>query len=402
MSESRIVHVRGPLASYAAGFEEDLAAQGHRGGSICDHLYVMAQLSRWLVSEDLAPADLSGSAVEKFACWRAARGYVTGLSPKRMGRLVDYLAGVGAVTGFKPAVEATPLGELLERYGRYLADERGLSTPSVRVYDGVARGFLAYVSAGGELDLTGLSAAEVTGFVLRECSRCTTGSAKAMTTRLRSLLRFFYVAGLTPRDLRGAVPSVASWRQASLPKAIDARDVTGLLRACDRRRATGRRDFAVLTVLSRLGLRAGEVAGLRLESIDWRCGEVVVRGKRNREDRLPLPADVGEAIVGWLQRGRPRCADRHLFTRVRAPLEGLSAGGVSAIVRRACERAGLPAAGSHRLRHTAATEMLRAGANLAEVGQVLRHRSADTTAIYAKVDRRSLSAVVQPWPGGAR
>jgi integrase len=173
-----------------------------------------------------------------------------------------------------------------------------------------------------------------------------------------------------------------------------------LLKSCDRRTSVGRRDFAILMVLSRLGLRAGEVAGLHLRDIDWRQGDVVVRGKANREDRLPLPGDVGEAIVGWLRRGRPRGECQAVFTRVRAPHRELSSGGISAIVWHACERAGLPRVGAHRLRHTAATEMLRAGGSLAEVGQVLRHRSQDTTSIYAKVDRRSLIAVVRPWPGG--
>jgi site-specific recombinase XerD len=247
--------------------------------------------------------------------------------------------------------------------------------------------------------LNTLTTAEVSEFVLSECRRCKVASAKSATTRLRALLRFMYVVGLTSNELAGAVPSVASWRLASLPTAIDAPDVARLLRSCDRRRSMGRRDFAVLMILSRLGLRAGEVARLQLESIDWRAGEVVVQGKGSREDRLPLPVDVGEAIVGWLERGRPQCVDRSLFTPVRAPQQGLSSGGVSVIVTHACDRAGLPPAGAHRLRHTAATGMLRAGSSLAEVGQVLRHQRPETTAIYAKVDRRSIVAVVRPWPG---
>lgn len=395
------VGVTGPLAPFAAGFAENLAEQGYKRKGASDHLYLMAQVSRWLVTESLGAEDLSASGVESFRGWRRAAGYVSSLSSKRMSRLVDYLVGIGVVPRFEPALACTPVELLMERYRCYLAEERGLSTSSIRNYADVARAFLSHLSPEeDELDLEALTTAEITEFVLLECRRCKVGSAKSMTTRLRALLRFLYAVGLTPNVLAGAVPSVASWRLASLPTAIDASDVARLLRSCDRRRAMGRRDFAVLMILSRLGLRAGEVAKLQLDSIDWRAGEVVVQGKGSREDRLPLPVDVGEAIVGWLERGRPQCANRSLFTRVRAPWHGLSSGGVSVIVTHACDRAGLAPAGAHRLRHTAATGMLRAGGSLAEVGQVLRHQRAETTSIYAKVDRRSLVAVVRPWPGG--
>lgn len=184
-------------------------------------------------------------------------------------------------------------------------------------------------------------------------------------------------------------------------KALDADSVARLLRSCDERDWVGRRDLAVLTLLSRLGLRAGEVTALRLEDIDWRAGEIMVRGKGSRQEQLPLPVDVGEALADWLHNGRPRCDHDLVFARVRAPHSRLSATGIAAIVHGACKRAGLPEIGPHRLRHTAATEMLRAGASLSDVGQVLRHRDADTTAIYAKVDRLALAALIQPWPGGA-
>ena len=400
MDRPRHVRVVGPLAPFAAGFEEHLAEQGYKCIAASDHLYLMAQLSRWLVTERLGADGVSALGVERFADWRRGSGYARSSSSIRMSRMVDYLVGVGVVARFEPAVPCMPVGLLTARYKRYLAEERGLSASSIRCYADVARDFLASVALNDEVDLDGLNTAQVSEFVLSECRRCKVASAKAATTRLRALLRFLYVVGLTPNALAGGVASVASWRLASLPKAMDAAQVARLLRSCDRRRAMGRRDFAVLMVLSRLGLRAGEVAKLQLDSIDWRAGEVVVQGKGGREDRLPLPVDVGEAIVAWLERGRPQCVDRSLFTRVRAPQQGLSSGGVSVIVRHACARAGLSPAGAHRLRHTAATAMLRAGGSLAEVGQVLRHQRPETTAIYAKVDRRSLVAVVRPWPSG--
>ena len=400
MSSPRPVRVRGPLAPYAVGFEEDLACQGYRSAS--DHLYVMAQLSRWMGSERLGAADLSVSRTENFAEWRKANGYVSPVSPTRLWRLIDHLVAVGAVAGFEPAVADTPTESVIERYRCYLLGERGFQCDSVRVYVDVARLFLLWLSADGDLDLGKMTAAEVTRFVLGESQRLRVASAKAMTTRLRSLLRFLYVQGFTANLLADAVPSVAGWRLASLPRALRPAQTTGLLNSCDRRTRVGRRDFAVLVVLSRLGLRAGEVARLQLGDIDWRSGDLLVRGKGGRRDRLPLPVDVGEAIVAWLTRGRPPCQSVSVFVRVRAPHRALSSGGVSAVVWHACERAGVERAGAHRLRHSAATGMLAAGASLDEIGQVLRHQRRDTTAIYAKVDRRSLAAVVRPWPGAMR
>ena len=229
----------------------------------------------------------------------------------------------------------------------------------------------------------------------------TAGHAKSVTTRLRSFLRYLYVEGLTGDGLVMAVPSVAGWQLTALPQGISPEEVAGLLKSCDRRRARGRRDFAILTVLARLGLRACEVAALRLDDIDWRHGEVTVHGKGNRQDKLPLPHDVGEAIVGWLRRGRPRCDCPAVFTRLLAPHRALSTRAVSGTVREACVRAGIAPVGSHRLRHVVASETLRAGGTLTEIGQLLRHHSLAATSIYAKVDRLALAAVVQPWPGGA-
>ena len=223
-----------------------------------------------------------------------------------------------------------------------------------------------------------------------------------LVTGLRSLLRFTFLAGYTPRQLAGAVPHAAHGA-GSLPRALDAAVVAGLLASCDRRTPAGRRDFAVLTVLASLGLRAGEVATLELDDVDWRQGEIVVRGKGSRTERLPLPVDVGEAIVGYLHEEHLRNCCRALFVRVQAPITGLSRAGVGDVVCRACERAGLPRVGAHRLRHTAATGMLRGGASLTEIGQVLRHAGSNSanTAIYAKVDLNQLRSLALPWPGAA-
>ena len=395
------VRVRGPLEPFACGFREELARQGYTLHSASNQLQLMAHASRWLASRGLGVGELTPGRVEEFLAARRSEGYTLWLSTKAMTPVVAYLRGVGVVPTPRPVGPATPAEELVERYRVYLVQERGLAASTVTSYVHVAGLFFSARSPEGELDLECLSAGEVTDFVLAECATRKIGSAKYVVCGLRSLLRFLFVSGHVATQLDAAVPKVAGWRLVGLPTAFGHHEVTRLLASCDQRSTFGRRDFAVLTLLIRLGLRAGEVAALELDDIDWRAGEVTIRGKGRREERLPVPVDVGDAVVGWLRRGRPDCECSNVFTRVRAPHRGLTSRGVSAIVCAACVRAGLPEVNAHRLRHTAATEMLRAGAGLIEVGQVLRHASMLTTAIYAKVDRDRLRTLALPWPGSA-
>ena len=392
------VKVIGPLAPCVTGFRAELEAQGYRPNAVSDQLRLMAHVSRWLADRGLDHGDLTPDRVKEFLVARRAAGYVLWLSPKGVAPMLAYLRRLAIVPVAKPVVATSPAEHLLERYRVYLVEERGLAAGTVASNLHVARLFLATRSRMPGPGLEELTASEVIEFLLEECRHRSTGSAKYVVTGLRSLLRFCYLEGTMLKPLADAVPAVASWRLASLPRALDPGDVAALLKSCDRRTAFGRRDFAVLTLLVRLGLRSGEVAGLRLDDIDWRRGELVVRGKGPKEERLPIPADVGVAVTAWLRRGRPRCAVREVFTRIRAPHQGLTSGGVSAIVPAACKRAGVVEVRAHRLRHTAATEMLRAGAGLTEIGQVLRHQSVLTTSIYAKVDRSSLRALAKPWP----
>jgi integrase/recombinase XerD len=289
---------------------------------------------------------------------------------------------------------------LLADYREYLAVERALTGDTIEGYVLAVRPFLAgRVSDGDQLDLAGLRAADVVAFVVARCPAQSRGAAKMTVTALRSLLGFLHLRGLVSGPLGEAVPSTASWRLSGLPRALEPEQLEALLVSCDRGAATGRRDYAVLVMLARLGLRRGEVAALKLEDVDWRAGELRIAGKGRRAERLPLPADVGEAIVAYLRDGRPATAlDRSLIVRVRAPHHGLTSGGITQIVFAAAGRAGLGPMHAHRLRHTAATQMLRAGASLEEIGQVLRHRQVLTTAIYAKVDRDALRALARPWP----
>lgn len=392
------VKVVGPLVPYVAGFRAELESQGYRRHPVGDQLRLMAHLSRWMEANQLSLSDLGPEHLEEFLVARRQAGYVLWLSKKALVPLVPYLTGLGAVNIPPVPGPEGPAGELMQRYRSYLAAERALSQSTIVSYLHVARLFLSTRPQVDGLGLAELKAADVISFVQSECRARSVGSAKYVVTGLRSLLRFCHLEALTPRPLAGAVPAVAAWKLAGLPRGLSQGQVAALLSSCDRRTAFGRRDFAVLIFLARLGLRAGEVAALALEDVNWRTGEVIVRGKGPKQARLPLPADVGEALVGWLRRGRPRCQAREVFTRVRAPHRRLTSAGVSNIVFSACLRAGVPPVRAHVLRHTAATQMLAAGAGLLEVGQVLRHSSVLTTSIYAKVDRARLAELAKPWP----
>lgn len=289
--------------------------------------------------------------------------------------------------------------QLVEAFGAYLRRERGVSELTVAVYVSDVRKLL--IDRGGS-DVRDLTAAEVSNAVLAQVGAWSPASVRRFGCSLRSFLRFCYVTGLIERDLSGAALPVSGRRRSLLPQGITPIQAKALLGVCDRRRAVGRRDYAVIVVMLRLGLRATEVATLRLDDLDWRTGQLTVRGKGNRVDQLPLPVDVGEAIAAYLRRGRPRTATvREVFLRLRPPEVGLGRGGVTAIVASAARRAELGVVRAHRLRHTAASDMLRAGASLSEVGQVMRHRSVGSTAVYARVDVERLRAIARLWPTGA-
>jgi site-specific recombinase XerD len=281
-----------------------------------------------------------------------------------------------------------------------------LASATVFHYLVFARRFLAQCLADGELRLDALRAADVVGFVQREAARLHHPKrSKLMTAALRSFLQYAHYTGLISIDLRSSVPTVASWSMAALPRALSADEVQRLLVHCDRHTAVGRRNWAILLLLACLGLRAGEVVGLALEDLDWEVGELRVRGCGGDWDRLPIPRDVGAALVDYLRYSRPPCSSRRVFVRVRAPHGGFASSvAISSIVRRALERAGLdpPHKGAHLLRHSVATQMLRQGASLAQIGELLRHRSPQTTMIYAKVDLDLLRPLALPWPGGAQ
>jgi integrase/recombinase XerD len=398
MRRLSISRVEGLLAPCASGFRLWLAERGYRPSTVEDQVWLMAHLSRWLDEQGMEPSALTTQAAERFQRARRERySHLTGARALRP--LLGYLRGLGLVP--EPACLDTPVERLLVDYRDYLVRERGLVAGSVRLRERVARVFLAELSEPLPAALHELEPRDVTAFVLAQCrsGRRSTAAAQTLTSGLRSLLVFLHVAGWVPAPLSGAVPSVAGWRLSSLPRALEPEYVARLLASCERATAIGRRDRAILLLLSRLGLRACEVATLRLDDIDWRAGELTVRGKGSQTDRLPLPHDVGQALAEHLL-DRPRGAgSREVFLRTLAPRGTLSPKAIGAVVRHACERADVARVGTHRLRHTVATELLRAGAPLTEIAPVLRHTNLSTTAIYAKVDRTTLRTLTRPWPG---
>ena len=390
--------VTGPLAPFAPALGARLRASGYTPLTTVNVMRLMAHLSRWLSANGLGAADLTRGQVERYVAARRAEGRTSGLSPRSLDPILGMLTDAGALTPEEPAGPVSEEERLLAAFERHLLCERALTGSTAAAYVAYARRFLAGW-AGRRLD--GVTAADVSGAVLAEAEAVSASSAQYFVVALRAFLRFCFLDGLVEADLAGAALAVTGRRRFPLPRGISRADARALLAACDRRRRTGRRDYAALMLLLRLGLRASEAAALTLEDIDWRAGEITVHGKGRRDERLPLPADVGEAIAGYLTRGRPVTGRREVFLRAVAPAGPLSRGGISFIVRRACRRAGVAEVGAHRLRHTAACEMAAADAPLTEIGQVLRHQSLDSTANYARVGIAELRKLARPWPGGA-
>lgn len=394
------VRMVGPLAPWARPFAEWLLGQGYTELSTAEQVRLMGHLSRWMIGEGLEPVSLCPVQVAAYLRARRAEGYTARLGPRTLGKLLEFLGAEGVIA--MPSAAAAPVSaeeQLLARYEDYLAVERGLVDRVVSMYLSSAALFVAH-HPGLAADAGRIGASEVTRFCSRELPKRSRSVAANLAAGLRSFLRFLHVEGVLAAPLWQAVPPVANRKGTGLPRGLAPGTVARLLASCDRRTRRGRRDFAILLLLARLGLRAGEIAALSLEDIDWRAGQIVIHGKGGRHDVLPLPDDVGSAIVGYLQRGRPRTEVRTIFVRAIAPVVALSPPGITWVVYSACDRAGLPKVGAHRLRHTLACDLLRSGGTLIEAGEILRHDLVGTTAIYAKVDFVALAPLAQPWPGG--
>ncbi len=397
---SRVV-VRGPLAPFVEVYRLELRRRGYTPRSAVNELRQVARLSGWLADRKLDAERLERERVEEFFAFQRAGGrHRAQWSRPGLWCLLDVLEELGALEHEEQASALSLSETLLYSFERYLLTERALAPGTVRGYVDHARQFLDGLAPGTTLEE--VTAPDVTAALHRVADAVSVATAQNFRAGLRAFLRFCFTEGIVAVDLSGAALAVTGRRRVSLPRGIEPAQARALLSSCDRRTALGRRDHAMLVVLLRLGLRAGEVARLRLDDLDWRSGELVVRGKGSRLDRLPMPFEVGDAITAYLRRGRPRSDRRELFLRARAPFEPIATGTVGSTVRRACRRAGIAEVGPHRLRHTVACEMVRAKVPLVEIAQVLRHKSLQSSAIYARVDLDTLRGLAAPWPGGAR
>jgi site-specific recombinase XerD len=371
---------------------------GYSRDVVTRSLTALGHLGRWMAREGVDVEQLDDDAVGAFLA-----AHVTDygrLPTASVMPLLAYLRREGVVAP-PPVPPVTAFERLIGDYREWLLVERGLAPATVRGYEATARRFLAERFSSDAEPAVGISGAAVTTFLAAECARVKSRSAGCCASRLRSLLRYLGVRGLADPGLASCVPAVASWRDAGIPSVASQPEIERLLAAGDRSSLAGARDLAILMLLARLALRAIEVSRLELADLHWRVGEIEIDGKAHQRDRLPLPSDVGEALVGYLKvRGRHR--HRRVFLTVHAPIRPLEASGVRTVVRNACRRAGVDRVAAHQLRHALASGLLREGGSLIDVGQVLRHKHLESTAIYAKVDLARLRQAAQPWPGATR
>jgi integrase/recombinase XerD len=396
----------GPLVAHIGPFAGSRSAQGYARDSIHRQVLIAAGFSRWLQDKRVALRHIRSDHASRYLRDRARRVRPGRGDVAALRYLIDFLRREGVIPAEKNAApRPTPAERCAYAYAQHLREARALARTTIINYVPFIRGFLTSRFGDGPVRLSGLTARDVVRFVQRQAPLLHLKRAKLLTSALRSFLRYARYRGEVTLDLAAAVPVVANWSMPSIPRAIGADQTRQLLASIDRRTATGRRDYAIVLLLARLGLRSGEVAFLELDDIDWGAGAVSVRGKGHQRTALPLPAEVGAAIAAYLRHGRPRSTSRRVFLRSKAPVRGfLSQCAIGSIIRHALQRTGIqaPTTGAHQFRHALATQMLRRGASLTEIGEVLRHRSPQTTTIYAKVDLTALRTLALPWPGGAR
>ena len=391
----------GPMGSHMQLVADSLFKDGYTRKTIRYHLRIIDHFGRWLKGRGQATENITNDHVRTYV---RQRGCIRNGDAGALIRLLDMLRQNGAVPE-EPAGKVIPAELIIRAFTRYLQQERAVASSTIANYALYSKRFLVWRFGNRRFDLASLKAADVVEFVQHQAAGVRSEAIKNVTTALRSFLAYVRYRGDISVDLASAVPRVANWSQSTIPKGLPPEDVRRVLEGCNRKTALGRRDYAILLLLARLGLRAGEVASISLDDIDWEGGCLAVQGKGGKRCQLPLPVDVGKAIAAYLREGRQQILSRRLFLCAQAPFRAFKNGGpVSDVVKNALARAEVksPRRGAHQFRHALACRMLSRGASLAEIGRVLRHESVHTTAIYAKVDFAALGPLAQPWPGGAK
>lgn len=392
----------GPLASPLEAYAQRLHEDGYAAHSGFVQLRLLGCFNRWLDRKGLTGEDVEAATVEQYLRGRAQSRKLRKGDSAALFRLLTMLRPEGSGGTAPPP---TPIDTAVGHFQEYLRQERSLSEATVINYTPVARSFLSECFPKGAPHCQEITASDVTAFVQRQATLVKSKRAPLVVTALRSFLRYLFVRGIVAVDLATCVPTIATWSLSKMPRFLAGEQIQKILASCDKETAIGKRDYALLLLLARLGLRAGEVVALTLDDFDWEAGLVTVRGKAKRAAQMPVPSEVGTAIADYLSTGRPRCSSRRVFIRAKAPLTGFANSiAICSLVDRAMERAGVESEyrGSHVFRHSLATGMLNHGASLDEIGDLLRHRRPDTTRIYAKVDLVSLRSIALPWPGGSR
>jgi site-specific recombinase XerD len=391
----------GPLKPFVDSFETLLLDQGYARSSIKEKIQLVAKFSKWLRQQHLEVNELNNQVIEKFIKYKRERGLICRCDFGTLKSLLQHLEHSNVTCN---VANDGPIVDHIEKgFMQYLSQERGLSAATLANYIPRVRHFLADRFHAGAIQIDKLNPSDVTTFILRYAQTVKRKTVKLMLTSLRAFFRYLRLRGEMEADFAEFIPTVADWRLSDIPKSLEAQQVERLLSSCDQSNKVGQRDYTILLLLTRLGLRGGEIVKMTLDDIHWEAGELIIQGKGPRKDRIPLPWDVGEALVTYLQRGRPVCSTRRFFVRTKAPYQGFSSSvAICNVVRRALLRTQLqpPCKGAHLLRHSLATQMLRKGASLSEISEILGHASQNTTAIYTKVDMVALRSLAHPWPGG--
>jgi site-specific recombinase XerD len=394
---------QGPLSNIIPTYAALLAQQGFAEKSAQLQLRFLSDMNQWLQQNRLELTDFSEQTIHRYMQLRHQRLRPRHDDASTLARLVNLLHAQGLIPKEATPLPDNPHWRIENDFCRYLSEERGLSEATRNNYRPFIHRFLSAQFGNKAALFADMNANDVLRFIRNQAPRLNPKYAGLMVSALRSFMRFLLHRADIITDLAACIPSIANWRFSELPKFLQPDQVHQVLSQCNRRTAQGRRDYAILLLLSRLGLRACEIVRLSLDDIHWQTGEISIQGKGNRSALLPLPPDVGQAIAAYLKKGRPVCSTRRVFICMRAPRRGFANSiAISTIVARTLKKSGVdaPHTGAHLFRHTLATQMLRQGAALADIALLLRHSSINTTTLYAKVDLVALRPLAQPWPGG--